>query len=197
MSAAAGTKVQLEDQFPIDLSIPDSSGLIRGRSILTEAMWFLFGSPVVASRIIPFSGLRVFLLRLFGATIGRKVYMKPGIRVKFPWYLKVGDHCWIGEDVWIDNLTAVSVGPHVCISQGAYLCTGNHDWSARNMRLFLKPIRLEAGSWIGARSVVCPGVTVGQGGVLTVGSVAAKDIAPFTIHTGNPATFTRTRVMRS
>jgi putative colanic acid biosynthesis acetyltransferase WcaF len=122
--------------------------------------------------------------------------MKPGIRVKFPWYLSIGDHCWIGEDVWIDNLAEVSIAPHVCVSQGVYFCTGNHDWSMQNMRLFSRPIKLETGSWAGARSVICPGVTIGEGSILSVGSVATRHLAPWGVYAGNPAVWVRNRVLK-
>jgi putative colanic acid biosynthesis acetyltransferase WcaF len=139
--------------------------------------------------------VRSHLLRLFGARIGANMYMKPGVRVKFPWYLSVGDHCWIGEDAWIDNLAPVSVGSHVCISQGAYLCTGNHDWTKPNLKLFTRPIRIERGAWVGAKTVVGPGVTVGEGAVLTAGSVATKDLVPFGVYAGNPAVYIKERVV--
>jgi putative colanic acid biosynthesis acetyltransferase WcaF len=185
-----------EERVRVDLSTPDNTELVRGRNRLIEALWIFCGAPVLASRVMIWSGVRVFLLRLFGARIGVDVYIKPGVRVKFPWYLSIGDHCWIGEDVWVDNLAPVSIASHVCVSQGAYLCTGNHDWSMPNMRLFSRPIRLETGSWVGARSVVCPGVTVAEGAVLSVGSVATKDLAQFGIYTGNPAVFVRQRILK-
>lgn len=190
-------RIETEEKQWVDLSRPDNSELIRGRAKWIEALWILFASPILASRVIVSSRLRVFLLRLFGAKIGTNVYMKPGVRVKFPWYLTIGDHCWIGEDVWIDNLAQVSVASHVCISQGVYLCTGNHDWSVPNMRLFCRPITLKAGCWLGARSVVCPGITVHEGAVLSVGSVATEDLSPFHIHAGNPAVPIRRRVCKS
>jgi putative colanic acid biosynthesis acetyltransferase WcaF len=121
------------------------------------------------------------------------VYAKPGLRVKFPWYLTVGDHCWIGEDVWIDNLAPVNIGSHVCVSQMAYLCTGNHDWKTTNMKLFRRPIVLKDGCWVGARATVCPGITIGTAAILTVGSVAGKDVPQYEIWGGNPAVFLRKR----
>jgi len=185
------------DYFPIDLSRPDSRELVRGRSRLTEALWIFFGAPVLASRLMLSAGARSSILRLFGAKIGANMYMKPGVRVKFPWYLSVGDHCWIGEDVWIDNLAPVSIASHVCISQGAYLCTGNHDWSKPNLKLFTRPISLERGCWVGAKTLVGPGVTVKEGAILTAGSVATKDLQAFGIYTGNPAVFIKQRVVRT
>ena len=186
-----------EDFFPIDLSRTDSSELVRGRSRFVEALWLFVGAPIVASRFMLSTRVRSQILRLFGARIGTHMYMKPGVRVKFPWYLTVGDHCWIGEDVWIDNLAPVKLESHVCVSQGAYLCTGNHDWSTSNMRLFIRPICLDRGCWVGAKTVVGPGVTVGECAILTAGSVASKDLAPYGIYAGNPAVFTKRRVVRT
>ncbi|MCC6420276.1 MAG: colanic acid biosynthesis acetyltransferase WcaF [Gemmataceae bacterium] len=177
----------------VDLSHPDSSELKRGRSRLFEALWHFAGRPLLGSQMIPFSGFRTWLLRAFGARIGKGVYIKPGLKVKFPWYLTVGDYSWLGEDLWIDNLAAVAIGSNACVSQGVYLCTGNHDWTTRNLKLFTRPIAIEAGAWVGARSVVCPGVTVGRCSIVTAGSVATRSVPAFEIHGGNPAVFLRPR----
>ena len=179
----------------IDLSEPDNGDLDRGATLLKEALWFFVGLPMLRSSLISSSSFRCWLLRLFGSNIGKGVYIKPSVRVKFPWYLDIGDHSWIGEDAWIDNISRVIIGPHACISQGAYLCTGNHDWSSTNMKLFHRPIVCGPGSWVGAKALVCPGVMIGEGAVLTAGSVAARSIAPFEIHGGNPATFLRKRLI--
>ena len=181
----------------VDLSVPDNSELVRGAPLFLEAAWYFLGLPLLRSYLITSSGFRCWLLRRFGAKIGKSVYIKPGLRVKFPWYLEVGDYSWLGEDLWIDNLAKVTIGANVCVSQGAYLCTGNHDWSLTNMKLFRKPIVCERGSWIGARALVCPGVVIGEAAIVTAGSVAAKSVPAFEIHAGNPAVFVRRRVLRS
>lgn len=191
MSAVPIRPVQLR----VDLSRPDNSEYDKGRSFLTMALWHFFGAPLVRSNLVPVSAIKCAVLRLFGAKIGRGVYAKPGLRVKFPWYLTVGDHCWLGEDAWIDNLCPVTIGSHVCISQAAYLCTGNHDWTAPNMRLFRLPIELKDGSWVGARATICPGVTLGAGAIAAAGSVVNKDIPPYQVWSGNPAAFVRSRVL--
>jgi putative colanic acid biosynthesis acetyltransferase WcaF len=179
----------------VNLAEPDNSDYEIGRSRIVWALWHFIGSPVVHSNILPISWMKVTVLRLFGATIGRHVYVKPGLKVKFPWYLKVGDYCWIGENVWIDNLAPVTMGSHVCVSQLAYLCTGNHDWTSVNMKLFRRPIILRDGCWLGARSTICPGVTIGTGAVAAVGSVASRDIPPYEVWAGNPATYVRRRTI--
>jgi putative colanic acid biosynthesis acetyltransferase WcaF len=181
---------------PPDLSLYNNSWYSSGRSRLIEALWFFFGLPIVRSRLIPSSTLRAGILRLFGAKIGKNVVLKPGIRVKYPWLFSLGDYSWVGEDVWIDNLTLVTLGANVCVSQGAYLCTGNHDWSDPAFGLIVKPIELEAGVWVGARAVICPGVIVERCGVILAGSVVTKDVLAFEIHLGNPAQLLRRREFR-
>ena len=180
---------------PVDLSQPDNSEFDKGRSLLWRALWYFAGFPVVRSYWLPVSGVKARVLRLFGARVGRGAYLKAGLKVKFPWYLAIGDYCWIGEDVWIDNLAQVTIGSHVCISQGAYLCTGNHDWKSPNMKLFRRPIELHDGCWVGAGAALCPGTTLGTGAIVTVGSVASGEIPAWQIWAGNPARFVRIRQM--
>ncbi|MDQ2844184.1 MAG: WcaF family extracellular polysaccharide biosynthesis acetyltransferase [Acidobacteriota bacterium] len=167
-----------------------------GRSRLWQAAWFFLGLPLLRSSVIPSSGLRVRLLKLFGAQIGSGVVIKPGVRVKYPWRLRAGNDCWLGEDCWLDNLADIELGRDVCISQGAYLCTGNHDWSDPAFGLVTGPIMLEDGAWVGARALVAPGVTLGTHAVAAAGSVVSKSIPAGQIHAGNPAVFVRRRSIK-
>lgn len=158
-----------------------------GASLWKQATWYLIGSPLVQSYWLPLSSIKVALLRWFGAQIGKHVRIKPGVKIKFPWRLTVGDYVWIGENVWIDNLATITVGNHVCISQDVYLCTGNHDWAHPAFKLMTAGIDIQDSSWIAARAVVGPGVTVGEGAVLGLGSVAGQSLEPMQIYAGNPA----------
>jgi putative colanic acid biosynthesis acetyltransferase WcaF len=187
---------QLLDANSIDLSRPDNSELVRGAPLWVEALWYFLALPLLRSHLISSSAFRCMLLRIFGAKVGAGVYIKPGLRVKFPWYLEVGDYSWLGEDLWIDNLAPVSIEAHCCLSQGAYLCTGNHDWASVNMRLFRQPIICKRGSWIGAKAVLCPGIVVGNGAVITAGSVVTKSVPDMEIYAGNPAQFVKYRQLR-
>jgi putative colanic acid biosynthesis acetyltransferase WcaF len=180
----------------VDLSTFDNSWYSPGRGKIIASMWFFFGLPIIRSSINPSSSLRRFVLRLFGARIGSGVVIKPGVRVKYPWRLAVGADSWIGEDCWIDNLEQVTIGNNACLSQGAYLCTGNHDWSDSAFGLMTKPITIGDGAWIGAMSVIGPGVVLGQCAVAFVGSVVTSSIPAFEMHAGAPARLTRTRKFR-
>lgn len=123
--------------------------------------------------------------------------IKPGVRVEYPWRLQIGDFSRVGEDVWIDNLANVRIGSHACISQGASLCTGNHDWSDPHFGLIVRAIELGDASWIGARGIVTLGVTLGGGAVAAAGSVVRDSIPAWEIHAGNPAVFVRQRLIRN
>jgi putative colanic acid biosynthesis acetyltransferase WcaF len=168
------------------LDLFDNRTFSRARPAWVEAAWLVAQCLLIRSQL-PGSAHRRIVLRLFGARIGKDVTIKPGVRVKFPWRLAVGDHSWLGEDAWIDNLADVTIGAHCCISQAAYLCTGNHDWTATSFNLRTAPIRICDGAWIAARSVVAPGVTVGEGSVLAIGSVATRNLHAWSINAGNPA----------
>jgi putative colanic acid biosynthesis acetyltransferase WcaF len=182
-------------QTTVDLSRFDNtrSGYDIGRSFLVRTAWFVFGLPLLRSSLLPSSSIRRFLLRCFGAEIGEGVVIKPGVRVKFPWKLQTGKHCWIGEDCWIDNMAPVILGDHVCLSQGTYLCTGNHDWTDPAFGLITRPIKINHGAWIAARASLGPGVVIGHCAVVGFGAVVTKSIPPYQIHGGNPAKFLQRR----
>jgi putative colanic acid biosynthesis acetyltransferase WcaF len=167
----------------------------RGRSKFVEALWIFLDCVFVRSWL-PGSAHRRVILRAFGARIGKRVLLKPGVRIKFPWRLEVGKDSWIGEDVWIDNLAAVQIGSNCCISQGTYICTGNHDWGATTFDLIVKPVTIGSGAWIASRSTIGPGTSVGEGAVLSLGSVATSDLEAWGIYKGSPAKFVKRRVLR-
>jgi putative colanic acid biosynthesis acetyltransferase WcaF len=176
------------DQF--DNSWYRPGGLIR------RGLWYIC-SWIFLQSYFPLSGVKVFVLKCFGARMGKGIRIKPSVRIKYPWKLEVGDHTWIGEDVWIDNLDVVKIGAHCCLSQGAMLLCGNHDFKKSSFDLMTKPITLEQGVWIGAKAVVCPGVHAHHHAVLTVGSTATSDLEAMSIYQGNPARMIKKRMIES
>jgi putative colanic acid biosynthesis acetyltransferase WcaF len=196
MSKAAHTPKDPRQKLDIHLAAFDNSGFSRGRSSLTEALWLLADMLLVSS-MIPGSAHRRWILRLFGAKIGKGVRIKPRFHVKFPWRLAIGDYCWLGEGVWIDNLDTVAIKDNCCISQEAYLCTGSHDWSRSTFDLVTKPIVIGKGAWIAAKAVVGPGVVVGEGAMLALASVATRDLVEWTVYQGVPASPIGKRILRS
>lgn len=164
-----------------------------GASRVKQILWYYVNIIVFKSALLPASGIKVKLLKLFGAKMGTNVVVKPNVNIKYPWLLQIGNHCWIGENVWIDNLSHVTIGNNVCLSQGAMLLTGNHDYTKESFDLIVREIVLEDGVWIGARAVVCPGVVCASHSILTVQSVATKNMDAYNIYQGNPATVIKER----
>lgn len=166
-----------------------------GAPYIKQLLWYFFGQPLLRSYWLPISRLKVKLLQMFGAQVGEGVRVKSGVTIKFPWRIAIGDYVWLGEKVWLDNVIDIRIDDHVCISQGAYLGTGNHDWCDPNFALRLSAIHLKSKCWIGANAVVGPGVTIGEGAVLCLGSVTGKSLDPMTIYSGNPAQPVKSRQM--
>jgi putative colanic acid biosynthesis acetyltransferase WcaF len=180
---------------PVDLAKYSPGGYDRGAGIFKEGLWLVVS--LVLFRLCPFSfsPLKRSLLRAFGARVGKGVVIKPQVKITFPWKLEIGDHVWLGEECWLLNLERISIGNHVCVSQRAFLCTGNHNYKSSTFELIVKPIQVEEGAWLGAGCWVGPGVTVGADSVLSAGSVATKDLEPRGIYRGNPAELFKKRVI--
>lgn len=179
-----------------DLSTFDNRWFDPGAGALKRLCWYLVNAVFFNSHaLMPYS-FKSGMLRAFGAKVGKGVVIKPHVNIKYPWKLSLGDHCWIGEKVWIDNLDQVQIGDHACISQGALILSGNHDYRQPTFDLIVKPISIGVGAWIGARSIVTQGVHVGEHAVLVVGSVASSDLDPWWIYRGNPAEKVKQRTMK-
>jgi putative colanic acid biosynthesis acetyltransferase WcaF len=175
-----------------DLSAFNNSWYDPGANSFKRLFWH-FTNAIYLNSAFPFNGFKIFLLRLFGAKIGKGVTIKPHVNIKYPWKLVIGDHVWIGEYVWIDNLANVTISDNVCISQGAFLLCGNHNYKKSAFDLIIGDIILEEGVWIGAKAIVCPGIKCCSHSVLAVGSVATSDLAAYSLYQGNPAVKTRER----
>jgi putative colanic acid biosynthesis acetyltransferase WcaF len=160
--------------------------LDRGRSAWVEAIWYLLKCAFFLSALPWPASFKRGLLRRFGAKIGTGVYIKPRVNIHFPWKLEIGDHSWIGEEVFLLNFEPIVIGSHCCISQRAFLCTGNHDFRQPAMPYRNRRIRIEDGAWIGAQAFVGPGVTIGSEAVIAAGSVVTKDQPSAARCAGNP-----------
>jgi len=176
----------------VNLSKFDNSWYKPGNS-LKRFVWYLKNRVLLKSSLLWPNSFKIFALRFFGAKVGKGVIIKPCVNIKYPWFLEIGDNVWIGEEVWIDNLGKVKIGSNVCLSQGALLLCGNHNYKKETFDLIVGDITLEDGVWVGAKAVVCPGVTMKSHSILTVGSVLTKDAEAFGIYQGNPAVLIKQR----
>lgn len=189
------TLIDVMDALKTQLNKFTNNWYTSGASKPKMLLWYFVNLIFFTSRWLPVSAIKVALLRIFGAQVGRGVVIKPAVNIKYPWRLKIGNHVWIGEQVWIDNLENVEIGDHVCISQGAMLLCGNHNYKKSTFDLMVGKIILEEGTWIGAQTVVCPGVVCKSHAILTVGSVATSELKAYTIYQGNPAKAIKERVI--
>jgi putative colanic acid biosynthesis acetyltransferase WcaF len=154
--------------------------ILRGTWIAT---WYLLVRPGPRR----FSPWRVWLLRMFGAKIGRDCRVCPGVKVLMPWNLEMGDYSVLGDRVDVYNFAKVVIGTQTCISQGVWLCTGSHDHRLEDFPLIWKPIEVGDFAWLAAEAFIHPGTRVGKGCVVGARAVASGDLAEWTIYAGNPA----------
>lgn len=156
--------------------------------------WALLGALFgISPRVL--WGLRVALLRSFGAAVGRGVRIHPSARTFIPWHLSIGDMSSVGFDALIYNLGQVTIGRRVTISQRAHLCAGTHDHRDPAMPLLKVPITIHDDAWICADAFIGPGVTVREGAVVGARAVVVKDVEPWTVVAGNPARVVGRRVL--
>jgi putative colanic acid biosynthesis acetyltransferase WcaF len=144
----------------------------------------------------PFHGWRSFLLRCFGARIAGDVHIYPTARIWAPWNLNCEENAAIAEDAVIYNPAPLHMGSHAIISQDAYICGATHDYEDPDFPLISFPTTLGAYSWVCARACVQPNVNLGEGAVLGLGSVATRDLKPWTVYGGVPARKIKMRVLR-
>ncbi|MEQ8847074.1 WcaF family extracellular polysaccharide biosynthesis acetyltransferase [Botrimarina sp.] len=171
----------------VDLSGYTPGDYRPGRGAAVRVAWYLTSVLLFESGLFPVTRAKPALLRLFGARIGRGVVIKPNVRIKYPWRLTVGDHVWIGQEAWIDNLADVRIGDHVCVSQRVYLCTGSHDHRRRGFDLKTGPITLENGAWVAAGAIVLGGVRICANSIVAAGAVVGRDTPAGKIVGGAPA----------
>jgi len=178
-----------------DLSSYNNAPFQPGGTSLKRFLWYYLNALFLKTSLVPSNGFKSFLLRLFGAKIGKNVVIKPGVNVKYAWHLSIGNDTWIGENVWIDCLLPVNIGSNVCISQGAVLLTGNHNYKKTGFDLIVSGFILGDGVWIGAGAMVMPGIKAASHAVLSAGSVATKNLEAYSVYQGNPAVKVRDRVI--
>lgn len=165
------------------------------REKIGRALWMLIGRPVFRLTFHNWYGVRRFILRRFGATVGEGVRVRPTVRIEVPWNIALQDDCVVGDHAILYSLGKITIGERAIVSQYAHLCAGTHDFTKSSFPLLRPPITIGADAWIAADAFVGPGVTVGERAILGARASAFKDLAPDTIYAGNPAKPIRERVI--
>lgn len=162
---------------------------------IKRVLWYFANVFFFICPLNPSSGIKKIILKMFGAKIGAGVVIKPGVNIKYPWKLSIGENSWIGEKVWIDNLEDVSIGKNCCLSQGVMLLCGNHNYKKEAFDLMIGSINIEDGVWIGAGAMLTPHTVCKTHAVLSVQSVGSGTLKSYSIYRGNPAVKIKDRVI--
>ena len=146
-------------------------------------IWYVAQHLVFKLALFP-SSLRPLLLKFFGAKIGKRVTIRRGVRIHFPWNLEIGDDCWIGEEVWVINHEKLTIGSNVCISQRSIICSGGHDYRSASLEYAHKQVEIKDGAWVCLDAKVLPGVTVGECSVISAGEIVRRSLPDYSMLVG-------------
>ncbi|MBD1541861.1 putative colanic acid biosynthesis acetyltransferase [Arthrobacter sp. IA7] len=150
-------------------------GYDKGRNRVFQALWVLTSFAIFERLWCP-PKFRVFILRGFGAKVGSGVLIRHGVRIHWPWKLRIGNDVWIGVDAWLLNLEPITIGSDVCISQAALLCTGSHDAASDSFEFDNAPITVGDGAWIATQATILRGVAIGAHSVIGARALVTGDV---------------------
>lgn len=165
----------------------------RVARLIWTLVWMVFFRPTPR----PFHAWRCFLLRLFGARIGKRVAVYQSARIWAPWNLEMADRSCLGDFVDAYSVDKINLGEGAVVSQYSYLCTASHDYTEASRPLITAPIVIGSQAWVTADVFIAPGVTIGEGAVVTARSSVFSDVEPWVVASGNPCRAVRPRVMKS
>ena len=153
---------------------------------LGRVLWGVVSTILFRLSPRPLHGWRAFLLRCFGAKVGRGVHVYPGVKIWAPWNLELGDECGIASGTTLYSQGKITIGKRAVVSQGAHLVTGTHDYNDPGFPLTTQPIRIGEQAWIAAEAFIHPGVSIGDGCVIGARSVVSRDMPAWTVCAGHP-----------
>ena len=182
------TKPELcfEEKPLVDLRTYDLSNFERGRSTWVVILWWLVQAIAFPLSLHNLNNFRCFLLRLFGAKIGKGVVIRPTARFTYPWKVEIGDYSWVGDDVVFYSVDRIIVGSHCVVSQKSYLCTGSHDIQDKSFALITAPITIGNGVWVATDCFIAAGINIGSNSVIGARSSVMKSIPARKVAWGSP-----------
>ena len=159
----------------------------RGKNaVIVQLWWFVQATLFRLSPQFAYAWRR-FLLRLFGAEIGKKVIIRPSVKITYPWKIKIGDYSWIGDEVSLYSLGEIEIGKNTVISQKSYICTGSHDMHSENFDIFAQKITIKDACWIATDVFVAPGITIEENVVVGARSSVFNSLPKNKVCIGSPA----------
>ncbi|MDF4221141.1 WcaF family extracellular polysaccharide biosynthesis acetyltransferase [Maribacter sp. M208] len=166
----------------------------RGRSKYIVQLWWIINATLFSWSPQFLFGWRRFLLRIFGAEIGKNVLIRSSVKITYPWKLKIGDYSWIGDDCVIYNLDKITIGSNVALAHKVYLNTGGHEYDKPTFDIFSKPVVIEDECWLTNDVYIAPGVKIGKGAIIAARSTVLKDVKQGTINAGTPSKIIKERI---
>lgn len=166
----------------------------RGKSGIYVQLWWLVQAILFKPSPQILYGWRRFLLRCFGAKIGKNVIIRPSVTITYPWKVSIGDYSWIGDDVVLYSLGEIEIGKNAVISQKSYLCAGTHDYSKSDFPILGKKIIVEDECWLATDVYVAPAIRIGKSTVVGARSSVFKDLPAGKVCVGNPAKVIKERL---
>lgn len=170
-----------------DLSLFKLPKNFRTKNAFLVQFWWIIQSSIFRCSPQFMYGFRNFILRLFGARIGKNVIIRPTVRITYPWKVSIGDYSWIGDDVVLYSLGEIEIGKNVVISQKSYLCTGSHDYKKSTFDIYAKKIIINDCCWLASDVFVAPGITIGYATVIGSRSSVYNNLPPKKVCIGTPA----------
>ncbi|MFA3791372.1 putative colanic acid biosynthesis acetyltransferase [Aliiglaciecola sp. SL4] len=169
----------------------------RGKNAITVQLWWIIQSTLFACSPQFMYGWRNFLLRAFGAKIGKGVIIRPSVKITYPWKLTIGDYAWVGDEAELYTLGEITIGNNAVVSQKCYLCTGSHDFEVETFDIYAKPIVIEPEVWLATDVFVAPGITISEGALVGARSSVFEDMPRGMICLGYPAKPVKKRQVRN
>jgi putative colanic acid biosynthesis acetyltransferase WcaF len=166
----------------------------RGKNAFIVQLWWFIQATLFRMSPQFLYGYRRFILRVFGAKIGKKVIIRPSVKITYPWKISIGDYSWIGDDVNLYSLGEIEIGKNVVISQKSYLCTGSHDYLKIDFPIFSKKITIEDECWIATDVFVAPGITIQKSTIVGSRSSVYTNLPSNKVCIGNPAKVVKNRM---
>ncbi len=167
----------------------------RGKNPIIVQLWWIVDALLFKPSPQVLYGWRRFLLRCFGAKIGKNVIIRPSARITYPWKVEIGDYSWIGDHTELYSLGTIHIGANSVISQRSYICTGSHQFESLAFDIYALPIHIEDQVWIATDVFVGPGVTIGKGTVVGARSTVMKNLEGGYIYGGYPLKQIRRRLL--
>ncbi|WP_019505446.1 hormogonium polysaccharide biosynthesis acetyltransferase HpsU [Pleurocapsa sp. PCC 7319] len=190
-------EIDVDEDSLVDLSSYNLSNFNLGKPKWFVMVWWLIQALLFPLSLHNHNNFRCFILRLFGAKIGKDVVIRPTARITYPWKVDIGNYTWIGDDVVFYSLDQIKIGSHCVISQKSYLCTGSHNIEDKSFSLITAPISIGNGTWIATDCFVAPGISVGSNSVIGARSSVMKSIPARQVAWGSPCTVRYPRVIKS